>query len=179
MKAWPHISAASTAQKPRGATCLKRITLVGDVQGGGFCEQTSDRTSVLSVQVGGDLRDTACDSGGKDNNEDKHEIHMHNMYTGQTFQVCIHITLTPLIYITALRRHCYSHFTEEKTEAPRGRDLLKFTHLISGRAGIQIEALCSSPPSYLLMIPPPSQCKGKGGSSLPYPPCGKEAGAQM
>lgn len=179
MKAWPHISAASTAQKPRGATCLKRITLVGDVQGGGFCEQTSDRTSVLSVQVGGDLRDTACDSGGKDNNEDKHEIHMHNMYTGQTFQVCIHITLTPLIYITALRRHCYSHFTEEKTEALRGRDLLKFTHLISGRAGIQIEALCSSPPSYLLMIPSPSQCKGKGGSSLPHPPCGKEAGAQM
>lgn len=105
---------------------------------------------------------------------------MHSMYTGQTFQVCIHITLTPLISTTTLRRrHCYSHFTEEKTEAPRGRDLRKFTHLINGRAGIQIEAFCSSPPSYLLMIPPPSQCKGKGGSSLPHPPCGKEARAQM
>ena len=180
VKAWPRISAASTAQKHRGATCLQRITLVGDVQGGGFCERTGDRMSVLSVQVGGDLRDTACDNGGKDNNEDKHEIHMHSMYTGQTFHVCIHITLTPLISTTTLRRrHCYFPFTEEKTEAPRGRELLKFTHLISGRAGVQIEAFCSSPPSYLLMIPPPSQCKGKGGSSLPHPPCRKEAGAQM
>ena len=68
VKAWPRISAASTAQKHRGATCLQRITLVGDVQGGGFCERTGDRMSVLSVQVGGDLRDTACDNGGKDNN---------------------------------------------------------------------------------------------------------------
>lgn len=65
------------------------------------CDQIVDRMTILSVQVGGDLGDTVCGKGGKHN----YNKHVQSTCTART---CARFC-----------RHCYSHFTEENTEALR------------------------------------------------------------